>query len=141
MADERGEHFHRLRNIWYGMLHRCTNPEHDSYANYGGRGITVSDDWHSFSKFYEDMIASYRPGLSIGRQDNDGPYSFGNCQWETKAEQANNRRSSKLITINETTQTLAQWTKQYGAKPSTVRQRFYVYGWDIESSLTGMRSN
>jgi hypothetical protein len=134
------QHFHALRNIWYGMLHRTTNPDHDAYKKYGARGIVVCEHWHSFDNFYADMHAEYLPGLSIDRIDNNAGYSPENCRWATAKEQANNRRSSRTFCIDGVTKTLAAWIEEYGAKSSTVRQRLYVYGWSITESLTGKRS-
>ena len=134
MAD-RDTNWYKIRNIWYGMLHRTTNPKHTEYSRYGARGITVCDRWHSFENFYEDMKCGYLSGLSIERIDNDKGYSLENCRWSTKKEQANNRRTSKLFTIDGITKTLAQWIEQSGVKPSTVKQRIYGYGWPIEKAL------
>lgn len=126
----------RIRNIWYCMIHRTTNPKHSEFFRYGGRGIAICDEWHSFNQFYEDMKDSYLPGLSIDRIDNNQGYSKKNCRWATKKEQANNRRSSRLFTIGGITKTLAQWVNESGLKPSTVRQRLYSYGWSIERALS-----
>ena len=82
------------------------------------------------------MKNGYLPGLSIDRKDNSQGYSPENCQWATKREQANNRRSNKMFTIDGVTKTLAQWVEKSGLKPSTVRQRIYGYGWSIEQALT-----
>lgn len=134
------QHFYALRNIWYGIIHRTTNPKHAHYKKYGGRGITVCDRWHSFDNFYADMHETYLVGLSIDRINNDSGYSPENCRWATNKEQSNNRRSSKFICIDGVVKTLAEWIEEYGAKSSTVRQRLYVYGWSITESLTGKRS-
>jgi hypothetical protein len=134
------QHFYALRNIWYGMLHRTTNPKNAAYQKYGGRGIKVCDRWHSFDNFYADMHELYLPGLSIDRIDNNAGYSLENCRWATVKEQANNRRSNKIFCIDGVSKTLAAWIEEYGAKPSTVRQRLYAYGWSITESLTGKRS-
>lgn len=135
MAD-RDANWYKIRNIWYGMIHRTPNPDHSEFVRYGARGITVCDEWHSFECFHQDMKDGYLPGLSIDRIDNDKGYCKQNCKWATKKEQANNRRTSKLFTIDGVTKTLAQWTEQSGLKSSTVRQRLYGYGWSIERALS-----
>ncbi len=78
---------------WNGAKGRCTNPNNKKYADYGGRGITMCDRWlNDFAAFYEDMGPRPGPGYSLGRIDNDGPYSPGNCRWETAEQQRTNRR-------------------------------------------------
>ncbi len=137
---ERDENWYRLRNIWYGVVHRTTRQTHSEYKNYGGRGIKLCDRWHSFDSFYEDMRDGYMVGLSIGRIDNDGPYAPENCQWETKKQHANNRRNSRYFDIGGVRKTLSQWIDASEASSSLVRQRLYCLGWSIEESLSGKRN-
>lgn len=84
------------------MLARCTNPSDTGYQNYGGRGITVCERWHHFRFFAEDMMPSYRPGLTIERMDVNGNYCPGNCTWETPTNQCVNRRRFKNNTSGQT---------------------------------------
>ena len=119
---------------WSNMKTRCTNKKSPEYLRYGKRGITMCRRWEEFSNFLEDM--GERPeGKTIERIDNNKGYELSNCKWATPQEQANNRRSNRLFTVGGEIKTLTQWIRYYKLKDSTVRQRVYSYGWDIERAL------
>jgi len=83
---------HPLHGVWRGMIDRCNNPKAKTYKYYGGRGIKICEQWERFINFYNDMINSYRSGLSIDRINNDGDYEPENCRWATRLQQNRNKR-------------------------------------------------
>lgn len=120
---------------WESMKQRCNNLNHASYARYGGRGISYDPQWEKFDNFFNDMAKSWENGLTLERIDNTKGYSAENCRWATPKEQANNRRSSRLFTIDGVTRTLQQWIDTTPLKTSTVKQRYYAYSYSIEQAL------
>jgi hypothetical protein len=85
---------HPLYKTWSNMLSRCHDPNQTGYENYGGRGITVCEEWHHFKNFARDM-GSKSSELSIERIDNSKGYSKENCKWDTRSNQCVNRRIFK----------------------------------------------
>ena len=83
----------RLDNIYRGMKQRCYYKKHTAYDRYGGRGITMCDEWKRCSKsFFEWALANgYEENLTLDRIDNDGNYEPSNCRWVTQREQCYNR--------------------------------------------------
>ena len=87
----------RLYNIWSKLKGRVLNPKNERYINYGGRDITICDEWkNDFMSFYKwAMLNDYSDELSIDRIDNDGNYCPENCRWSTRTIQSRNQRIRK----------------------------------------------
>jgi hypothetical protein len=79
---------------WQDMRQRCYNPKNKFYPYYGGRGITVCIEWHSFEIFIYQMGLKPSKEYSLDRINNDGNYEKSNCRWATKKEQIHNRQIS-----------------------------------------------
>lgn len=128
----------RLYGIWYDMRLRCYDERNISYNRYGGRGITICDEWKEDVKAFYDwaMANGYNDSLTIERIDNDGNYCKDNCRWATVKEQANNRRNNILVTHNGKTQTMKEWAHEVGIPYKVVWARMRKLGWSAERALT-----
>ncbi len=76
---------------WKEMRQRCLNPNSDKWKWYGGRGITICQEWNSYERFLADMGERY-VGTTIDRIDSNGNYTKSNCRWATPKEQATTNR-------------------------------------------------
>ena len=87
----------KIYSVWNGIKGRILNPKDKAYINYGGRGITICDEWkNDFMSFYNwAMSNGYSDELSIDRIDNDGNYEPSNCRWTTRTIQSRNQRIPK----------------------------------------------
>ena len=91
----------RLRGIWGGIKRRCLNEKCSCFNRYGGRGITICDEWLDFNKFAKWALSNgYRKDLSFDRIDNNKGYEPSNCRWVTNKEQSLNRRSNVIVEYN-----------------------------------------
>lgn len=116
----------KLYYVWHHMKDRCFNPNNKRYHHYGGRGITVCDEWRSdFVAFREWSLANgYREGLTIDRIDNNGNYQPENCRWITNFEQQSNKSNNRFITAHGETHTISEWARILNVNPKALHHRF-----------------
>lgn len=136
----------RLYSIWNGMKTRCYRTYHQSYSNYGGRGIKVCEEWYDDFEAFEKWALSngYTDNLSIDRIDNDGNYCPENCRWVTRAQQNANKRhrmyraykSSYIWEIDGVKKSAIEWCKEYGRSRAMVEYRVNVKGMSPKEALT-----
>lgn len=113
----------REYNIWAHIKNRCLNPADARFHLWGGRGITICDEWRdNFLAFYADM-GECPPGMSIDRIDNDRGYEPGNCRWATPSQQSNNLRTVRRLTHNGKTATLTEWAAKWGCSRDAIKLR------------------
>lgn len=110
-GTKRNESKTRLYKIWSQMYQRCYVDDGKTYKNYGGRGITICDEWlYSFVDFKQWAINNgYRDDLTLDRVDVNGSYSPNNCRWATKKEQSNNRRNNKYVLYAGNRMTISEY--------------------------------
>lgn len=129
----------RLYEIWRQMHRRCYGTKTKSYPNYGGRGITICDEWREFEPFRDWALANgYAEDLTIDRIDVDGNYSPENCRWATDKEQSNNRRSNHQVEYNGEIHTISEWADKYGVSQRKLRPRLDKYGWQLKPALESL---
>jgi len=125
-----------MKNALRETIRRCHHSGHPQYVYYGARGITVCQEWRdSFDAFVADM--GIRPeGMTLERRNNSLGYAKANCKWATRAEQAANRRSNKLVTWEGKTRTVADWEREKGFKPGTLKARLGSVGYNVREAFT-----
>lgn len=136
----------RLQNIYVNLKQRCYNPKSTFYKNYGGRGITVCDEWLN-SEMYDGrstkgwiafknwaLSNGYADDLTIDRIDNSKGYCPENCHWVTMRTQQNNRRSNRLVTYKGKTQSLVNWCRELNLNYDTIKCRIRR-NWTVEKAF------
>jgi hypothetical protein len=140
----------RLRNIYNGMKTRCYYENCEAYKNYGGRGITICDEWLNSERLSprrcspsKGLVAfvnwalsnGYSDDLTIDRIDVNKGYSPNNCRWITKKEQGFNKRTNHLVTYKGETKTLKEWCDYLHLNYTTIKARINEYHWTVERAF------
>lgn len=133
----------RLFKSWSDMKSRCYNKNNKRYARYGGRGISVCEEWiDNFESFRDWAITNgYDENLTIDRIDNDGNYCPENCRWSTVKSQMQNMSRNRRLELNGETHTLSEWGDITGIKRSTIARRIDVFKWSVGRALTERVNN
>lgn len=121
---------------WSDMRTRCYNPNNKNYPNYGGRGITICDQWrYSFETFLADMGLKPSKKHTLDRIKVNGNYEPSNCRWATRKEQNRNTRANHYITYNGKTQCIADWAEEFGMKDTKLYQNLAKCNFDMIAAL------
>lgn len=128
-GEYRGEYL-----IYRAMINRCFNEKNPYYSQYGGRGITVCEDWSSFDNFIRDM--GRRPsGYQLDRIDNNLGYSKNNCRWATPRQNTNNRNVTKRVEYMGKLEPLSELCEKLGLDYDRTYGRIYLLNWPIDRAL------
>lgn len=132
----------RLYFVYRNMLNRCYNEKVRDYPNYGGRGITVCDEWKSDFQAFSDWAyangyddTAMRGEYTLDRIETNGNYDPTNCRWATGKEQANNKRNNHICHYNGEEYTLKQLAEVSGIPYKTLHRRICGLGWDAEKAV------
>jgi len=120
------------------MHQRCYSKKSSQYKNYGGRGITVCERWHSFENFIHDIGDAPGKDYSVERVDVMGNYGPENCKWDTWKNQQRNRRNNRIVIVEGDKKTLAEWCELKGIDYSKAWARLFVLGWDAERAFANV---
>lgn len=132
-----GCRYTRLYSIWSNIKTRCYDVNNTNYQRYGQRGIAMCDEWRdSFDAFKGWAVShGYADNLTIDRIDNHGGYCPENCRWTDSKTQANNRRSSRYVTVDGISKSLAAWADDLGYSRSIFHARAKLYGTTVEEQV------
>lgn len=130
-----GQRSNPLYSTWKHMIDRCVNPKNKRYADWGGRGISVCERWHSVENFIADMWPNYKPGMTLDRIDNNKGYEPDNCQWSTCADQNRNRRDTHWVSYKGQNVCLTDAAAIAGLTRGLVKDRITKLGWPILKAL------
>ena len=123
-----------IYKIWANIKQRCHNPDNPRYKDYGGRGITMCERWHTFEHFYAD-VGDRPDGLSLDRIDNNKGYEPGNVRWTNADTQNKNSRRATMLTYNGKTQCINDWCREIGIAYVTYKRRIRM-GWTQINAAT-----
>lgn len=132
-----GDTNERIYIIWKNMKARCLNKNHDDYPLYGGRGISICDEWKdNYINFKTWAINNhYSDNLSLDRIDVNGNYCPENCRWITQKGQCNNTRQNVILEYQGELHTMKEWSEILGINYGTLYSRIRR-GWNTERALT-----
>lgn len=129
--------YHRLYNIWTNMKRRCNVATNDRYNRYGGRGISVCEEWYKSYKTFKlwALNNGYRNDLTIDRINNDGNYEPSNCRWVTNLDQMQNTSVSWYVKYKNATYSLAMLSRVLNIPRTTLRSYLLKYNFDVEKCI------
>ena len=128
--------YHPLNNIYNNIIRRCYSKSFKAFEYYGGRGITVCEEWRKdrATFFSWALNNGWTRDLQIDRSDNDLGYSPENCRLVTRAVNMENRKCTRWIEYKGIKRTLLEWSKQLGVKRTLLRDRLKA-GKSVEYTL------
>lgn len=146
IVQKHGKSQTHIYKVYYAMKKRCTNKNDERYMSYGGRGISICNEWlgeDGFINFYNwSMNNGYtynnenkRNKISLDRINNNGNYCPENCRWTDNITQSNNKRNNIIIDYNGKTLSLKEWSKILKLDYHLLLVRLRN-GWSVDRAFT-----
>lgn len=112
----------KIYKLFRGIVSRCYYKKNKGYMYYGGRGISIHNEWLENPMCFYDwaMQNGYKEGLSIERIDVNGNYEPSNCKWIPTIEQSMNTRRTIYIDYNNKKYRLHELCKIYSVESKNV---------------------
>lgn len=128
---------HPLYQTWQRMKRRCYNENDKDYKNYGGRGISVCDEWkEDFVEFlYWSLKHGWEEGLTIERRNYNGDYCPDNCCYIPMSEQSKNRSCVTRIEFEGETHSISEWARIKNINRSTLKERLKSKNYTLAEAL------
>ena len=138
MRTKHGLRNTKLYKTWANIKSRCYNPNKDTFSYYGGKSVTMCDEWkENFLNFYNwSMEHGYQEGLTIDRINPKGDYEPSNCRWVTMKEQQNNKLNNHYIMYEGQKHTLMEWSEILDINYKALHKRIMYLNWNIEKAFT-----
>ena len=138
IVTKHGISMERIYNVYRSMLQRCNDSNHWLYPRYGGRGITVCDEWNGNPLVFKKWAINngYNETLTLDRIDNNKGYSPDNCRFVTKKENMNNKSNTVFLTINGEKIALMDAAKKYNIDHTVLSQRVKKLRWNHTKAVS-----
>jgi len=145
----------KLYFTWRNMMRRCFDKKDENFNKYGGRGISVCDEWKSYDNFANDMKSSFVEGLTLDRVNVNRGYCKENCRWASVKQQQNNKTININIWNNGVVKTISEWAeylnltdaqlktvyKRHNKYKATTFEELFVFGERLNSYRVSKRKN
>jgi len=114
-----------LLNVYRLMISRCYDPADSNYPRYGGKGVTVCEEWRNSRAAFINWALyeaeeKHEIGLQCDRIDNNGSYTPDNCRFVTRKVNCNNRSNNRRLTVNNVTKTVTEWSREINVGQGTL---------------------
>lgn len=133
-----GKSHTRIYRIWANMKTRCYNPKATRFYQWGGKGVTVCDEWrNNFLSFYKWATShGYADNLTLDRIDSNKGYGPDNCRWVDAHTQNINKPGVPVYEYNGIKFHQCDVPRLFGIKRTTFQMRL-KYGWTLEEAING----